>query len=390
MFLPPILLAQNVDPGPPTRAAQIEGQRLEKTADLHRERPIKAERHYTQITKVMKESPVKIMSGGLGPGAGFAIGSLFEWQNRDDSLRSKLYGSVSINRFYVVGTGIEFHNIAGERLNLSVDALHRDSPRLNYYGSGPDSSKGDRTNYRKEETLFDLRLTSDAHDHVRPTCGVGELLINVGPGTNDSLAQTAAVFTPEQAPGIDQQSNYLLAGCSLAFDYRQTPGDPRKGAYAFLGYERYHAQDGNQFSFHRVYATAEQYIPFLNRKRVIALRQSTTLSYHDTDQVVPFYLQATLGSDADLRGFRRDRFYDENSIVFNAEYRWEITSGFDMAVFGDAGKVFDRPWNISLSDLETSAGFGFRFKNRERVTVRLDTGFSREGVRVWLKFGTIF
>ena len=86
----------------------------------------------------------------------------------------------------------------------------------------------------------------------------------------------------------------------------------------------------------------------------------------------------------------RYRFYDENAILFNAEYRWEITTGFDMALFADAGKVFNRPGDISLSNLETSAGFGFRFKNREKVVGRLDTGFSREGVRVWFRFGTLY
>ena len=46
-----------------------------------------------------------------------------------------------------------------------------------------------------------------------------------------------------------------------------------------------------------------QYVPFFNRKRVIAFRETTELSFHSSDQVVPFYLQAILGGDATLRGF---------------------------------------------------------------------------------------
>ena len=114
------------------------------------------------------------------------------------------------------------------------------------------------------------------------------------------------------------------------------------------------------------------------------------MNFHGKDEVVPFYMQARLGSDSTLRGFHRNRFYDDNSILFNAEYRWEICTGFDLALFGDAGKVFNRPGEISLKHLQTDAGFGFRFKNRSSVVARIDTGFSREGVQVWLKFGKLF
>jgi hypothetical protein len=40
--------------------------------------------------------------------------------------------------------------------------------------------------------------------------------------------------------------------------------------------------------------------------------------------------------------------------------------------------------------METSAGFGFRFKNNHNIVARLDTGFSREGFQIWLKFGKLF
>ena len=138
-------------------------------------------------------------------------------------------------------------------------------------------------------------------------------------------------------------------------------------------------------SFQRIAADAEYYVPFLNRKRVLALRAGTELSYHDSDQIVPFYLQPTLGGPDDLRGYRRYRFRDNNLIRLNAEYRFEVNPGFDVAFFGDGGKVFERPGLINFSDLESSVGFGFRFKSRDSVVMRVDTGFSHEGYQVWLR-----
>jgi outer membrane protein assembly factor BamA len=223
-------------------------------------------------------------------------------------------------------------------------------------------------------------------------CRITELLLNVGPGTNSSLAATQSVFGPAQAPGINVQSNYLIVGCSGQFDLLDFPEDPHKGTYAAAAFDRYYAQTHGEFSFYRLSLLGEQYLPFFNRKRVIALRAKTDLNYHSANQVVPFYLQPTLGSDTDLRGFRRYRFYDENSISLNAEYRWEISTGFDMAMFVDGGNVFHRPGQLSLSHLESSAGFGLRIKNQNerRVVARLDTGFSREGFQVWLRVPRLF
>src|SRR5262249_60670823 len=126
-------------------------------------------------------------------------------------------------------------------------------------------------------------------------------------------------------------------------------------------YDRYYAEDPSIFSFNRLSAVGEQYIPFLNQKRVIALREKAVFSFHSGDQVVPFYLQPTLGSDTELRGFRRYRFYDENSIAFTAEYRWEIGNGFDTAAFADFGQVFHRPDEIFTFGMECLGGFWFQF-----------------------------
>jgi outer membrane protein assembly factor BamA len=224
---------------------------------------------------------------------------------------------------------------------------------------------------------------------IKPNCGVSQNLVHIGPGTNDSVTPTQDKFGPAQAPGIEEQPNYFSAGCMIPFDFRDKPGFTHKGTAVFLGARRFNATN-DRFSFTRVSAAAEQYIPFFNKKRVIALRAATELSYHDSNQVVPFYMQTMLGGEDDLRGFRPRRFYDENSFYMNGEYRWEICTGLDMAVFADAGRVFHRPWQISLDNLHTSAGFGIRLNDMHTTVIRLDTGFSREGFQVWFVFNKVF
>jgi outer membrane protein assembly factor BamA len=120
---------------------------------------------------------------------------------------------------------------------------------------------------------------------------------------------------------------------------------------------------------------------------VIAVHGAATLSFPNGTNQVPFYLQPTLGGSDDLRGFRSYRFYDDNLLVVNAEYRWEAFSGLDVALFFDAGKVTPKRSQLNFHDLETSVGFGLRFNAQNRTFLRIDTGFSHEGFQVWLKFG---
>jgi outer membrane protein assembly factor BamA len=101
-------------------------------------------------------------------------------------------------------------------------------------------------------------------------------------------------------------------------------------------------------------------------------------------------MQPTLGGSNDLRGFRPFRFYDDNLIVFNAEYRYEIFAGMDMAIFGDAGKVFHSKKDWNVHDLEAAYGIGMRFNARNTVFMRVDAGFSHEGFQVWVKFNNVF
>jgi len=151
-------------------------------------------------------------------------------------------------------------------------------------------------------------------------------------------------------------------------------------------------RDRNQlgFSFRRTDLDFQQYIPFLNKTRRFALRAKGTFTEPDSGQRTPFYLQPILGGSDDLRGYRSFRFTDRNTVVYNAEYQWEIFSGLEGAVFMDAGKVMPRGGLLKFSDLETDAGFGLRFNAMNRTFMRFDVAFSHEGFQIWFKFSDVF
>jgi outer membrane protein assembly factor BamA len=101
-------------------------------------------------------------------------------------------------------------------------------------------------------------------------------------------------------------------------------------------------------------------------------------------------MQPIVGGSEDLRGFLPFRFYDNNSLVLNAEYRWHVVSVMDMALFADGGKVFARRGDLNFSHLQSDGGIGFRFNFQGRPFLRVDVAGSREGFQIWLKFNDIF
>jgi outer membrane protein assembly factor BamA len=124
--------------------------------------------------------------------------------------------------------------------------------------------------------------------------------------------------------------------------------------------------------------------------RTLVFRVRNETAFAEDNQIVPFYLQPTLGGPDDLRGYDRYRFYGNGVSVASGEYRWSISQMIEMAVFGEGGNVYQRPGLIGIRDLRGDGGFGLRFKNKQASIMRFDVGFSPEGVHVWFVFNDIF
>lgn len=379
---------------PKTRIEAIEAERAVVAAHVQPDTKDKAERVFDRIEDITDRifgstSGFRPVIGGLVTGSGFAAGVEYfrpDLANGNIVFRSSARGSFRL--YELIDAELAFPHLARDRMFASFSTAYRNFPTLHYYGPGPRSSKNGRSNYRLEDATFDGRFGVRATRHLTLGGTAGFLKINIGPGTDERYASTERLYSPAQAPGIDRQADFLRAGPFLQFDYRDFPGAPHKGGNYTVSYIHYDDRTLGAHSHRKLSAEAQQYIPFFNQKRTIALRAKTELSYRNTNQVIPFYLQPVLGGSDDLRGFRPFRFYDNNLLVTNLEYRWEVNTGLDMAVFGDAGKVFHRHAQLNFADMETSAGIGLRFKSRRSVFMRWDVGFSREGFQLWIKFNS--
>jgi outer membrane protein assembly factor BamA len=324
--------------------------------------------------------------GGLPAGGGFAAGPEY---SRDDLLLGNLNfrtsAELSLRLYQKYELGLSLPKLASQHLFLDFHSLHRNYPQINYYGSGPKSLKGQRSNYRLEDTASDFTVGVRPIPMLRLGGSAGYLWVNVGPGTNSNLISTEKQFTPTQAPGIDRQTDFFRYGGFVQVDYRDDPRAPKSGGNYIAQYTWYKDTHFHAYGFQRLDVNLEQYIGLFNRRRVIALRARTTLTDTSAGQVLPFYMQPLLGGSDDLRGFRQFRFADQNMLNLTVEYRWEAFSGLDMAIFFDAGKVFPTHSQLNFSHLEACGGFGLRFNLFNRTFIRMDFGWGREGLQAWFK-----
>ena len=381
-----------------SRAAEIEAQQDAKAASVKPDLPNKIERGLIEFERRALLDRIsegiggfRARVGGLVPGSGFAMGP--EYRRTDlagGSVTIRASAVTSFKAYRKFDFQIALPKIDGGRFFAEFNGVHHDYPGLSYYGSGPDSRKTGRTDFRLEDTAFDLTLGVRPVRHFTAGASAGYLLNNIGPGTDSRYASTELVYAPAQSPGIDHQVNFLRTGGFVQYDWRDNPGGPRRGGNYFAQFGDYRDRTLGLADFRRLDIEGQQYFSLLNQRRVIALRARSALTFHDSSQPIPFYMQPTLGGSEDLRGYRPFRFHDDNLFVANAEYRWEVFSGLDMALFADAGKVFARRSQFDLAHLETDLGFGFRFNVRNQTFLRLDVGFSHEGFQVWVKFNKVF
>jgi Omp85 superfamily domain len=330
-----------------------------------------------------------------GAGIKFGVGydKLLTTADSDPTLPNRLdlsvIGAYSTRGYARAGGRLNASNLGGAPVDVGVFGQYYEFPQEDFFGLGPDSQESARTNY-----LVDA-IEAGVRAQWRPSllafsAGAGYLGPRLGRGTDNRYPSTEQVFDAAAAPGLGTETDFLTYDASAAFDWRDNPLLPHSGGRYAVSATKYDDRDLGEFDFHRIDVTLHQFLPLPDRYRRIALRAEGSFTNADSGQVVPFYLQPTLGGARSLRGFREFRYRDENSVVLGAEYQWEAWWMMDAALFVDAGTVARTREQLSTRDMEASYGFGLRFHSNRAFVGRLDLTFSREGFIPILRFDHVF
>jgi len=315
---------------------------------------------------------------GLGYGAkGFFLNQL-GW---NESFDVTLFNSVKIERWYrFVFSVPDFELRQGKIYPLAVDLTvdYDKYLKANFFGLGNLSPASPKETYVRNP----LEISLIASRGFRPTLAaqVGLKLKTV---RNSGFVDTSlALRTPPAWNTGRSTALSLLANVRL--DTRDSYINPHRGAV--LQGEVEVSGAGSNFSMFRTALTAQYFTVLFYPTTVFAARLSAqAVSGSD----LPFWTMTSLGGNNTLRGYPMDRFIDRSGVLMNAELRFPLYRRLKGVLFFDAGRVWNRLSELSLTSLHSNPGIGLRFV-MDTFVVRLDVGFSSETTGFYFNFGHAF
>jgi hypothetical protein len=328
--------------------------------------------------------------GSLATGSGFAFGA--GYRNRrllDREGAITAWAAGSLKKYWAVEGRFDMPDLAGGRLTFGTYARRNNYPQEDFFGIGPRALRSDHTSFRFRNTLIGARVGVKPAPVATFGGGLEYLRPVVDRGRNNAVPTIGERFDDTSAPGLSGAVNFARTSAFLDIDYRK-PRNARRGGWYRLEASRFDAQS-DAFTFSRFDADLRQYASILAERRVLAVRLFVSTSEPASGGRVPFYFMPSLGGHDSLRGFRDYRFRGPHAILTQTEYRFEVWSGLDAALFYDAGKVASRRADLNFHRLEDAYGFGFRFNTDHGTVLRIDAGFgSRDGKHLYIVFGDVF
>ena len=287
--------------------------------------------------------------------------------------------------------------IAGRGIQLGGNFRYEDRREEDFYGIGPNTSLGDGTSYRMERTTLEAM---SGFQFLNTWLARGKFIyqnVNIGDGDDGKMGIIDDIFVQKRGqsiPGL-QGDQMVRWAWEIEHDNRDNEDLPTVG-----GYQRFHFSFNkgmaNDAGFFRYRAEAAQFFKVFSEKRIFGIRGVMEHNDEIGGRSVPFFDRVRLGGIGvyprvgDVhRGYRRDRFYDESLLLFNAEYRWPILEYREIraepVIFCVMGQVFGEWSRFQTKDFSFSYGLGFRISAEKKVVTEIDLARSNEGTQFYVK-----
>lgn len=157
------------------------------------------------------------------------------------------------------------------------------------------------------------------------------------------------------------------------YDTRDVIDNPHEGWYGTLQAELAGRFLGGEHDYNKYILDLRNYIE-TGEDTVLALRFLGGIA----DTELPSYEKFSVGGVSTLRGYDLFEFEGDKMLLFNLEYRWEVSEGTQLVFFGDAGYAWPLSQDISWDEIKTGYGVGVRF-DTPIGPVRLDYGIGEDG-----------
>lgn len=358
-------------------------------------------REYRLLFGLKGDFPINPQFGGVSPGSGFGVG--FSFSTRDHLSKDfRIVGSsvVTFSKYVENTAGFEItpRALAESELKIGVTARQSIRPKEDFFGSGANSFRSDRTTFFQRQ----LGVRFDASWKFGRAIKIGafsELTRNdITDGSDARGIPITARFSSQSLSGLDRNIRMLESGLFTELEGRDAPESPHSGWFARFSFSSSDSLGRNNFGWFTYQFDARAYIPIGSKDRVLAVRLLGDLKDVKGDSSVPLFRLSRLGDNETLRGYELNRFQGLNALHLNLEYRFKLiqgieTSGFrgmEAIFFGDLGQVFDNRQELSWANLKSTWGGGIQFTSRESVAMAILYGRSPEGGRLLVRFGKTF
>jgi len=300
--------------------------------------------------------------------------------------------------YFQAGTELGLERIGGTGFYATSFFQYENRFEEDFYGIGPDTSLGDGSTFKKEETELALKAGYEVSPELDFRLRGSFRHTNIYEGEDRGKGQLER-YGLDNIPGL-RGNKVLSLEAGLVRDTRDFRDVPTKGSYQKLLFSYNEGIDGSDAAYFRYQVDAAKYWSLGTPRRVLAVRFYGE-HLDEAGGNAPFYDMAKLGGygtrprlSQTLRGYDHNRFYDETAVLFNIEYRYTIWENrdfrLDTVLFFDEGQVFDEFSNFQFKDFKESYGVEFRLSIAEKNVLNISIAHGDEGTNFFVKSSKAF
>ncbi len=296
--------------------------------------------------------------------------------------------------YFQTGTEVGLEKIAGTDFFASGLVQYEKRFQEDFYGIGPDTSKGEGVSYEIETTTVAGKAGYEFSPSLKAMTHIKYRNINVGESDDEGKGQLAQ-YAPARLNGFSGDRILTLAG-EIKHDTRDFIDAPTKGGYRqlFFGYNEGFGDSQARYLTYR--ADIAQYLKVGSDRRILALRGLMQMQDEFNGGYVPFYDLSKLGGygtmpqvSETLRSYGANRFTGNNLLLFNIEYRfaiWEYKElQLDAVPFLDIGQVFGEWSRFQMKDFNESYGLEFRVYVARTGLLNISVAHGDEGTNFFVR-----
>lgn len=307
-------------------------------------------------------------SSDAGLGIGLVASGLYSMDRADTLLPQSnlsLYSDVTTKGFMLIG--LRGNNIFPQKKYRMDYKLYVYTFPSYFWGIGYDNGDDDanKSKYKrfKMELMgrFQFRLSQNSY---------------LGPMARFQLVR--AHDLEDRAPVLLEGEDKLVRDYSVGASYTYDTRDFMLNAYRgwFVQFDLLFNPRflGNAYGYTTTDLTVSTYRKVW-KGGVLAGEFHARQSFGD----VPWSMLAEIGSSNRMRGYYEGRYRDKNVIEGQVELRQRVWKRHGLAAWAGLAEVYPKYSALSWNKILPNAGIGYRWEFKQRVNVRLDYGFTRNG-----------